>query len=105
MKEEDDLARSQYEVRDLIPGIPWWNSITLVGKAVEIQTQWLEGPALRMYEGHGLMRKDLVRRELVDKLKTEFEFAGDWKPFMKEGVERMISEMAEYARDKRKVVQ
>ncbi len=75
-----------------------------MGKAIEIQTQWLNGPALKLYEGHGEMRKDLVWRELVEKLKTEFEIAGNWKPLMKEGVERMIREMAEYARDKRKVL-
>lgn len=104
MKEADDLARSLYEIRDMAPGVVWWIPLTIMGRAVDIQTQWLNGPALKMYEGYGEMRKDLVQRELVEKLKMEFENAGDWKAPMKEGVEWMIKQMGEYARDKRRIL-
>lgn len=76
----------------------------MIGKVVHIQTEWLESPNLRMYQEYGEWRRELVGRELVEKLKKEFENAGDWKPAMKGGIEWMIDEMGEYARDKRRVV-
>ncbi len=94
-------TRGYYEMRGLSASVGWRTMVTMTRGTVKVQKEWLEGPGLEMYQGHIGPRRDLMRQELVEKLKEQFQTAGNWKLYTTMDIWFMRKEMLKYTTAKK----